>query len=273
MGWGYCCKTSLKFQHKAGDSGRSMFNSPLSAKLTHHYIQRITCVNKITCLQTQGLRDKNNRNIDNEGWGKFCDFNLWGEDGQRQQNNRGFTTAHPTLVLLVFFSRLWYGLVWCDMTWWDIGWLDTENQWKSAGNGQYCRLHRLSRRGCRPQVTSSVLGVLLAHDASVAHLHPSNYLTAAPGTKCIFSTKVHCNKEILINFMHFLRKEILTKTLINQIRSIQCGNSIRAGLLEAKPNFAKIPSTLVLSDLPTITAMLRFTFYKRIRSRGNNGCH
>ena len=34
--------------------------------------------------------------------------------------------------------------------------------------------------------------------------------------------------------MHFLRKEILTKTLINQIRSIQCGNSIRAGMLEAK---------------------------------------
>ena len=160
----------------------------------------------------------------------------WGWSKRTEQKRIHNRTAN--LGTFGFFSQdtglVSSGVIWCDL----MGHSMVGHK-KSAGDVQYCRLHRLSRRGCRPQVTSSVLGVLLAHDASVAHLHPSNYLTAAPGTKCIFSTKVHCNKEILINFMHFLRKEILTKTLINQIRSIQCGNSIRAGMLEAKAaNFA-----------------------------------
>ena len=109
---------------------------------------------------------------------------------------------------------------------------------KSAGDVQYCRLHRLSRGGCRPQVTSSVLGVLLAHDASVAHLLPLlNYLTAAPGTKCIFSTKVHCNKEILI-FMHFFKKFWPRSS---SAKLDQCNVATASGqecLKQKQPNFA-----------------------------------
>ena len=117
------------------------------------------------------------------------------------------------------------------MTWWDIRWLDTENQWKSAGDVQYCRLHRLSRGGCRPQVTSSVLGVPLAHDASVAHLLPlltTWLLQLAPNVyfqqRCIVTKK----------FWFLCTSAILTKTLIGQIRSMQCCNSIRTGMFEAK---------------------------------------
>ena len=122
------------------------------------------------------------------------------------------------------------------MTWWDIRWLDTENQWKSAGDVQYCRLHRLSRGGCRPQVTSSVLGVLLAHDASVAHLLPSNNLTAhlAP---YVYYIKVHCNKEILI-FKHFFKKFC---PRLSSAKLDQCNVATASGqecLKQKQPNFA-----------------------------------
>ena len=129
------------------------------------------------------------------------------------------------------------------MTWWDIRWLDTENQWKSAGDVQYCRLHRLSRGGCRPQVTSSVLGVLLAHYASVAHLLPlltTWLLHLAPYVyfqqRCI-ATKVHCNKEILI-FMHFFKKFLPRPS---SAKLDQCNVATASGqecLKQKQPNFA-----------------------------------